>query len=166
MLGRRRAREIVLQLLYRDDVNEIGECDPDRRFLMGRLRGDSRLFRFAESLLNGIRERREHLDRMLGESTHNWSIGRMAVTDRNILRMATWEIRYGDTPERVAINEAIELAKRYGDEDSPRFVNGVLDRLIRTPHERQTLDGLVDSAKSSTPDPTAADKGDSTGDGR
>ena len=153
MLGRSRAREIVLQLLYRDDLNDESSEVLDRQFLYGRLLGNERLAVFAESLLKGVRQTREHLDRMLGSSASNWSINRMAVTDRNILRMATWEIRYGDTPERVAINEAIELAKRYGDGDSPRFVNGVLDKLIRTPHVRQTLDNLVESDTPETPTP-------------
>lgn len=151
MLGRSRAREIVLQLLYRDDMNDESSEVLDRQFLYGRLLGNERLAVFAESLLQGVRQTREHLDRMLGSSASNWSIQRMAVTDRNILRMAAWEIRYGDTPERVAINEAIELAKRYGDGDSPRFVNGVLDKLIRTPHVRQTLDNLVESDTPETP---------------
>ncbi len=156
MLGRSRAREIVLQLLYRDDMNDESSEVLDRQFLHGRLLGNQRLAVFAEALLQGVRQRREHLDRMLGTSAANWSIQRMAVTDRNILRMATWEIRYGDTPERVAINEAIELAKRYGDGDSPRFVNGVLDRLIRTPHVRQSLDNLVESE---TPESPSLDNG-------
>jgi N utilization substance protein B len=145
MPGRSRAREIVLQLLYRDDLNDDHDDEPDRQFLRGRLSGDLRLAEFAESILRGVRQQREHLDRMLARSTAHWSIRRMAVTDRNILRMAAWEIRYGDTPDRVAINEAIELAKRYGDADSSRFVNGVLDRLIRTPHVRQSLDALIES---------------------
>lgn len=156
MLGRSRAREIVLQLLYRDDMNDESSEVLDRQFLHGRLLGNQRLAVFAEALLQGVRQRREHLDRMLGTSAANWSIQRMAVTDRNILRMATWEIRYGDTPERVAINEAIELAKRYGDGDSPRFVNGVLDRLIRTPHVRQSLDSLIETK---TPESPSLDNG-------
>lgn len=148
MLGRRRAREIVMQLLYRDDVNEVALPALDEQFLTGRLFGDRRLIAFARTLLEGVRERSDHLDRMLGGAADNWSLQRMAVTDRNILRIAAWEIRYGDTPHRVAVNEAIELAKRFGDANSARFVNGIIDRLMRTPHQRTTLDTLVESASS------------------
>lgn len=144
MTGRSRAREVVLQLLYRDDLNEPGDEQQDNRFLGGRLQGKRGLTEFATALLQGVRQQRDHLDRMLDNSADHWNLNRMAATDRNILRLAVWEIRYGDTPERVVINEAIELAKRYGDKDSPRFVNGVLDRLIRTAHVRETLDHLLE----------------------
>ncbi len=145
MLGRSRVREVVLQLLYRDDLNQVPTGELDQEFLRGRLHGNRGLLAFAQTILQGVRQHRDHLDRMLASAADNWNLNRMAVTDRNILRLAVWEIRYGDTPERVAINEAIELAKRYGDRDSPRFVNGVLDRLIRTPHLRQSLDNLLES---------------------
>lgn len=152
MIGRSRAREIVLQLLYRDEMNRDGETDRDAGFIRGRLLGNRGLTRFAASLLEGVRGRREHLDQMLAPCIANWSIDRLAVTDRNILRLAAWEIRFGKTPPRVAINEAIELARRYGDGNSPRFVNGVLDRLMRTPWSDETLDRLVDR-KSGPPAP-------------
>jgi transcription antitermination protein NusB len=144
MVGRSRAREIVLQLLYRDELNRDAEAERDAGFIRGRLLGNRGLSRFATGLLEGIRQRREHLDQMLASCIANWSVERLAVTDRNILRMAAWEIRFGKTPPRVAINEAIDLARRYGDRNSPRFVNGVLDKLMRTPWSEETLDVLVD----------------------
>ena len=69
--------------------------------------------------------------RLLSGAAENWTLARMAVTDRNILRMGAFEILYTTTPPRVAINEAVELAKRYGARQSPPFVNGLLDRLLR-----------------------------------
>ncbi len=147
MSTRRRAREVVMQLLYRDELNEPASEASDRHFLLGRLLGNKGLVAFALAILVGVRQRRDHLDRMLADATENWRLNRMANTDRNILRMAAWEIRYGETPHRVVINEAIELARRYGDRNSPRFVNGVLDRLMHTPHDRQTLDALLESSE-------------------
>ena len=89
---------------------------------------------FALSLLDGVREHRAELDQVLAAKAENWSLERMAVVDRNILRLAAYEILYTDTPGRVAINEAVELAKLFGAEQSPPFVNGILDRVL---HERQ-----------------------------
>ena len=70
------------------------------------------------------------LDALLAAKAENWSIGRMPATDRNLLRLGAFEIRYTDTPDRVAIDEAIELAKRFGTANSPQFINGILDKLI------------------------------------
>ena len=70
------------------------------------------------------------LDELLTQRAANWSLERMAVTDRNVLRMGAFEIMYSDTPRRVAINEAVELAKRYGAKQSAQFVNGILDRFL------------------------------------
>ena len=73
---------------------------------------------------------RAEIDALLVERADNWTLERMAVTDRNILRIGAYEMLHGGTPERVAINEAVELAKRYGARQSPHFVNGVLDRFV------------------------------------
>ncbi len=131
MSTRRRAREIVLQLLYEDDLNP----DQDRKvadsFLVSRLAGNRPLVQFARNLLSEVLKNRRDIDKALAARASNWSIRRMAAIDRNILRLATYEILFGDTPGRVAINEAIELAKRYGDRQSGQFVNGVLDRILQ-----------------------------------
>ena len=70
------------------------------------------------------------LDELVGRTADNWSLERMAATDRNVLRLGAYEILYTDTPDRVAINEAVELAKRYGRNQSAPFVNGILDRFL------------------------------------
>ena len=141
MSRRSRAREVVLQLLYRDDFNEsvpgerMSSTDTrdvvDTQFLTGRLQGNRDLIRFADSLLLGVRQHRVQIDQMLSETSNNWKLSRMAPTDRNILRLGVFEMVFLKTPARVAINEAIELAKRYGDQDSPRFINGLLDRMMQ-----------------------------------
>ena len=130
MLRRSRAREVVLQLLYQDDMQPQRELAPDAAFLEQRLHRDELLMEFARTLLNGVRRNREELDVTLEQLAENWSLSRMAVTDRNVLRMGAFEILYSDTPGRVAINEAVELAKRYGTKQSAQFVNGLLDKLL------------------------------------
>ena len=131
MSTRRRAREIVLQLLYEADINERRDAEAARSFIRSRLQGRKALTGFADGLLTGTLDRREQIDQQLKRLATNWSLSRMAVTDRNVLRLGAYEIMYGDTPGRVAVNEAIVLAKRYGDRNSPRFVNGILDRLLK-----------------------------------
>ena len=130
MARRSRAREVALQVLYADDLNP----DRDRRatdeFIQRRLRHHDDLLQLARSLVGGVRRNREELDQLIAARAANWTMERMAVIDRNILRIGAYEILYTDTPGRVSINEAIELAKRFGGAQSPQFVNGVLDRIL------------------------------------
>ncbi len=134
MSRRSRARQVVLQLLYQDDLNADRPPQSDDAFLRTRLNHDEELIAFASSLLAGVRRNRGELDQMLSERADNWSLDRMAATDRNVLRLGAFEILYADTPPRVAINEAVDLAKRFGAKQSPQFVNGILDRLL---HEKR-----------------------------
>ena len=130
MSRRSRAREIVLQVLYQDDVNSDQPEDIRLRFINARLNQDKDLVAFAEKLLAGVRLHRDAVDQHLRDIAANWKLSRMATTDRNVLRLGAYEILFTETPDRVAINEAIELAKRYGTNNSSQFVNGVLDRLM------------------------------------
>jgi N utilization substance protein B len=129
MARRSRAREAALQVLYEDDLNPGHDPHQSERFLRARLRAPE-LLAFAQSLVSGVRRNRPELDQLLSQTADNWSLGRMAATDRNILRLGAFEILHFDTPGRVAINEAVELAKRFGARQSPQFVNGILDRLL------------------------------------
>ncbi len=131
MPRRSRAREVVLQVLYQDDLNSDSDQESSKLFLESRLHGNELLVEFAWSLLSGVRRNRGELDQMLSDAAENWALERMAVTDRNVLRLGAYEILYTETPEKVAINEALELAKRFGAEQSSQFVNGILDRFIR-----------------------------------
>ena len=130
MPRRSRAREVVLQILYQDDLNPGREFSEDERFMCSRLNNEEQLVQFARSLLLGVRRNRGELDLMLNDRADNWTLARMAVTDRNVLRLGAYEILYADTPPRVAINEAVDLAKRFGSRESGQFVNGVLDRIL------------------------------------
>ncbi len=132
MATRRRAREIVLQMLYEADLNP-GRAEADSYdFIIRRMRGRKALASFAEKLLRGTLLHQAEIDRELSRLAANWSLSRMAVTDRNILRLGAYEIMVAGTPGRVAINEAVDLARRYGDKNSPRFVNGILDKLLHS----------------------------------
>jgi N utilization substance protein B len=130
MSRRSRAREIVLQVLYQDDLNTDQPEDIRLRFMNARLNQNRSLVEFAEDLLAGVRRNRDVVDQQLEEIARNWKLSRMAATDRNVLRLGAYEILFTETPDRVVINEAIELAKRYGTNNSSQFVNGVLDRLM------------------------------------
>jgi N utilization substance protein B len=120
---------MALQMLYQQDLNPDMPADIVRELIVERLRDES-LSRFAWQLFGGVMESRAALDAKIEEIAANWSLKRMAPTDRNVLRLAAFELQYTDTPPRVVIDEALELAKRYGTAQSSQFVNGILDRLI------------------------------------
>jgi len=86
---------------------------------------------FAKELLNGVVQHREELDALIAAHATNWRISRMAAVDRNILRIGAYELVHTDTPKQVILDEAVELARRFGDDPSPAFVNGVLDAVGR-----------------------------------
>jgi N utilization substance protein B len=130
MSRRSRAREVALQVLFQDDLNPGGNPHAADLFLRARLGSGEELIAFARSLVSGVRRNREELDALLGRTADNWRLERMAATDRNVLRLGAYEILYSDTPGRVAINEAVELAKRFGTAQSAQFVNGILDRFL------------------------------------
>src|SRR5262245_40618658 len=132
MTRRRRAREVALQLLFQRDHNpDVARADIER-FARDRLRTPE-LEAFCLSLFDGVVEHLADIDQRLAEAAENWRLPRMAAIDRNVLRLGAQELLYTpDTPASVALDEAIELARRYGSADSPRFVNGVLDRLRQT----------------------------------
>lgn len=129
MSRRSRAREVALQALFQEDLNPRDSRDQVAPFLQSRLQDDE-LREFAKSLVLGVLRNQAELDALLESKADNWSLSRMAATDRTVLRLGAYEIRYADTPERVAIDEAVELAKRFGSAQSSQFVNGILDKLI------------------------------------
>lgn len=126
---RSRAREMALQMLYQQDLNPDVPTGTVRELIVERLNDES-LSRFAWSLFAGVMESRPALDAKIEAAATNWSLKRMAPTDRNVLRLGAFELLYTDTPPKVIIDESLELAKRYGSAQSSPFVNGILDRLI------------------------------------
>ena len=129
MSRRSRAREVALQILFEDDVNPRASVADMKQFVSGRLNSPE-LEEFCMSLILGVRRNQSELDAQLSQIADNWTIGRMAATDRNVLRLGAYEILYADTPDRAAINEAVELARRFGSAQSAHFVNGILDKFI------------------------------------
>jgi len=158
MSRRSRVRQIVLQVLFQQDLNPGMEWEA---FLARRLQHRQDLIRFGTQLLQGIEINRGDLDRRIETALRNWKISRLSTTDRNVLRLAAFEMLKFDTPPKVAINEAIELARRFGSKESASFVNGVLDRLYqdrRSPRIQETAASNQDKPETSpSPPPSPAD---------
>ncbi|HUN58287.1 MAG TPA: transcription antitermination factor NusB [Candidatus Binataceae bacterium] len=122
-------RELALKALYQMDIR-ADASNEDLVLLFETFTASDEVRRFATRLVEGVRGEQIALDRQVAAALEHWSIGRLSRVDHNILRMALYELmRVEDVPARVTIDEAIELAKTYGDQDSGRFVNGVLDQL-------------------------------------
>jgi transcription antitermination factor NusB len=127
---RTKARELALQYLYQLDLcgPELAPNAPD--FIHGE-EGDDETRRFAMRLIEGMLGNRVEIDRTVQAVAQNWNLARMAVIDRNVLRLATYELLHcPDIPPKVAINEAIELGKRYSTQNSGAFINGILDKIM------------------------------------
>ena len=124
-----------MQVLFQDDLNPGSNPHVVDEFLCRRLSASpaqaEELIALARSLVSGVRRNRAELDAMLERTAENWRVERMAATDRNILRLGAYEILYAETPDPVVINEAVELAKRYGTAQSAQFVNGILDKFLQ-----------------------------------
>jgi transcription antitermination protein NusB len=130
-MGRRRkSREVALQFLYQLDQHD--EADPARHAadFWARHPVDDDTRAFAAALVAGTKRRQGEIDRLIVQYAEHWDLDRMAVVDRNILRLAVYELLdQGSVPPKVAINEAIEIAKKFGTRESGRFINGLLDRI-------------------------------------
>lgn len=134
MGARRVARERALQALYQVEQNPLATT-PDALEAAWSASDDEggrepASHAFAVELIEGVRGHLPELDAMLEQHSHNWRLDRMARVDRNVLRLGVYELQYcADIPRKVTINEAIELAKKFGNEESPAFINGLLDRV-------------------------------------
>jgi N utilization substance protein B len=135
MKARTRARGVALQALYELDVTD----HPVGTVLIERTADselDDDLISFFRSIVLGVWPIRQELDKFISEHAPDWPLDQVAIIDRNILRIALWEFAVADDiPLKVAINEAVELAKTYGSDSAPRFVNGVLGSLADRQHE-------------------------------
>lgn len=160
--GRRAAREAALLVLFAIDAGHLDRADESLAAFAAHLRDDpevidhvfgepdapvdealrarvrvlleseGNLWTFVERLVRGVVDNLVAIDDLIGRSSLNWKLGRMNRVDRNILRLAAFELAFeGDVPGKATLNEAIEIAKRYGTEDSGKFVNGILDRIAQ-----------------------------------
>lgn len=144
MRKRTQGRELALQLLYQVDLRGDEVMTEVDAYLDGPGGGDAEARGFARELIHGYLDRRIEIDRRIEEVARNWQLRRMASIDRNILRLGAYELLYRkDIPPLVAINEAIEIAKKYSTKNSGPFVNGILDniRLKAAPGKRETGNG-------------------------
>ena len=132
MTRRSRGREVALQVLYQVEQNPGMPAEEIRRFIHRRLLEDKKLCEFTAGLVDGVKDNQTQLDTMISDVAENWRLDRMAAIDRNILRLGAYEMLFRpEVPAKVAINEALELAKRYSTAQSSRFVNGILDRVLQ-----------------------------------
>lgn len=135
MFRRSRSREVALQLLFQFDQNKKPMTDAAvRQFAADRLPTDPAGVAFCLELFAGVHAHRGAIDTAISAAAENWKIGRMLPTDRNLLRLGTYELLHAPDPPPapVVLNETVEMARRFGTADSPAFVNGVLDRIART----------------------------------
>ncbi|MFH1184593.1 MAG: transcription antitermination factor NusB [Chloroflexota bacterium] len=159
MKSRTRARSVALQALYEIDISN----HPPGEVLQHRLAEESLsddLAEFSRQIIFGVLPLTYELDRVIARYAPEWPLDQIAAIDRNILRVACWEFAVqGDTPVKVAINEAVELAKHFGSESAQRFVNGVLGSLADHQNEitQQLRNARMDLESRSVPAPTEAD---------
>ena len=126
-----------MQILYARDAGHQELRDTLRGFREG-VESDQRTREFAEALVLGVEEHRETIDAAIKARSKNWSLSRMPKVDLTVMRLAAFELFYRpDIPKKVSINEAIEIAKKYGDKESPSFVNGILDELEACPKDEE-----------------------------
>jgi len=135
MRRRTLARELVLKVLYQADIRNESLCAIANEFFSAEESEteDAEVIAFARNIIAGIETKYKEINELIFRYADNWHIDRMAFIDRNVLRIGIYELCYmPDVPSKVTINEAIELAKKYGDIESGKFVNGILDKIHKT----------------------------------
>lgn len=132
--ARRQSRELALQVLFQLEFSQHIDFRESLEIFRKNFEAPAEVWSYADELLEGIITHREQIDSLMQSSTAHWSLKRMALVDRNLMRIAIFEICYlqGTTPPKVAINEALEIAKKYSSTDSAGFINGVLDQVLKT----------------------------------
>ena len=130
MALRRKAREFALQMLFQWEMGKQETHQIEGNFWKG-ARAEPKTRAFANQLFEGAVGEAAELDALLAQHAENWRVERMAAIDRAILRLAAHELRVGETPAKVVINEAIELAKKFSDAEAAPFINGILDAIYK-----------------------------------
>ena len=132
-MGKRRSsRELALKFLYQFELNG-GDLDEQIKLFLERNSSQEDVANFMKELVVSLIDKMEEIDEIIQKFSDHWILDRMTVIDRNILRMGACELLFNfSTPPKVVINEAIDIAKKYGNEDSPEFINGILDKVYNT----------------------------------
>jgi N utilization substance protein B len=129
--ARRRARELAVQFLYQMEVNPLEPQEAVESFHQG-VSASKQVKEFAARIVAGVQQHREDIDRLIGKYSAHWRLERIDRVDKNILRMGVFELLYcDDIPPKVALNEAIDLGKQFGTEESGAFINGILDKISK-----------------------------------
>ena len=151
---RRKARECALQMLFAADVTGVDTARLTREFWaeLDDSESDQSTRDFADNIAKGTLQKVDEIDELIRSRAEHWRIPRMAVVDRNILRMAVYEFVYEATPRTVVINEALEIARRFSTYEATQFINGILDAVK---HDLDTKSGETDET------PTKKKKGTS-----
>src|SRR5215510_12859783 len=162
MGSRRKARECALQMLFAADVAEMPADDVVRSYWaeLGESDLDTTARDFATRLALQTLSNLELLDERIRSRAEHWRISRMAVVDRNILRLAVYEFLYEPTPRTVAINEALEIARRFSTYEATQFINGILDAIKRDLDEQQPQKNVQPEAEDSEPESSTPDAED------
>ena len=133
MRKRTQARDWALKILYQSDITKRTIEQSADYFWNSEESPDPEIQEFSKRLVLGVQNNLADIDSIISKYATNWQIKRMAVIDKNILRLGVYELKYAsDIPPKVTINEAVELAKTYGDYESSKFVNGILDKIHKT----------------------------------
>jgi transcription antitermination factor NusB len=134
MRKRTASRELALKTLFAYGINhESGSHCLEQVVALSTGQTEEIVVGYADTIVSGVLANMEEIDIIIQEHATNWRIDRMATIDRNVLRMAVYELKFSEEiPIKVALNEAIDLAKKYGDKDSGKFVNGILDKISKT----------------------------------
>jgi transcription antitermination protein NusB len=144
MGNRRKSRELAMQALFYMDMNPNGSKETALEGFCTNFNPSKKARLFFLKLVNGVLQTKSELDSIIEKFSDHWKIGRMACVDRNILRIAVYELLYcGDIPSKVSINEAVDIGKRFGTEESGAFINGILDS-IRMALEENKIDATID----------------------
>lgn len=140
MSSRRKARELALQMLFQQDLNQ-GTAEELSELFWQVHPADSEEREFADGLFKATLENRDHIDELIRGHAQHWRLERMAAVDRNVLRLAVSELLYTETPHAVVIDEAIEIARRFSTAESSQFVNGILDAIREEMEDRPVKEG-------------------------
>ena len=139
-MGKRRSsRELALKFLYQFELNG-GNLDEQIKLFLERNSSQEDVANFMKELVVSLIDKMEEIDEIIQKFSDHWILDRMTVIDRNILRMGACELLFNfSTPPKVVINEAIDIAKKYGNEDSPEFINGILDKVYNEIRQKGPL---------------------------
>ena len=149
---RHKARECALQMLFASDMAKAGGDDLTKKYWeeLGDAGIDEKTREFSNKLALGTLGRIEAIDDRIRTRAEHWRIERMAIVDRNVLRLAVYEFIYEDTPATVAINEALEIARRFSTYEATQFINGILDAIKQDLESAAKTDGTVEKSHASS----------------